>query len=200
MPWRKENRDGPSCTAGHTSFVRACTPPRVFSSSLLLRSAFYSGSLIFRVLSRGALSVLRVKHRVHYPKPKPSGHEETDESRDAEEKEDNDCPINRAKPGFFRVVGRDERSIKNRALPAHVVSNPGHATVLSMGRATGYRRRMNKKITWKRRARQDLSWDLTAKKRAGAPGVKRAVSKPGGGGQAWLRPGARKARAYDRKF
>jgi hypothetical protein len=24
------------------------------------------------------------------------------------------------------VVGRDERSIKNMALPAHVVCNPGH--------------------------------------------------------------------------
>jgi len=59
--------------------------------------------------------------------PKPSGHEETDEACDAEEKEDNDCPINRAKPGLFRVVGRDERSIKNTALPAHVVCNPSHA-------------------------------------------------------------------------
>ena len=65
-----------------------------------------------------------------------SGHEETDESRDAEEKEDNDCAINRAKPGLFRVVGRDERSIKNTALPAHVVSNFGHAMMLSMARAT----------------------------------------------------------------
>ena len=55
--------------------------------------------------------------------PKPSSHEETDESRDAKEKEENDCPINRAKPCFFRVVGRDEHSIKNMALPAHVVSN-----------------------------------------------------------------------------
>jgi hypothetical protein len=60
--------------------------------------------------------------------PKPSGHEETDESREAEEKEDNDCPINCAKPGLFRVVGRDERSVKNIALPAHVVRNFCHAS------------------------------------------------------------------------
>jgi len=39
-----------------------------------------------------------------------------------------------------------------------------------------------------------------SKKRTGAPGVKRAVPKTGVGGQAWLRPGARKARAHDRKF
>ena len=143
----------------------------------------------------------RSKHLTRsHPKPGPSGHEETDESRDAEEKEENDCPINRAKPGFFRVVGRDERSIKNMALPAHVVSNFSHALQSSMGRATGCRRRMNKKMTRKRRARQNLSRDLTAKKRAGAPGVKPAVPKTGGGGQAWPRPGARKARAYDRKF
>jgi hypothetical protein len=56
-----------------------------------------------------------------------SGHKEADEAGDTEEKEDNDCAINRAKPGLFRVVGRDERSIKNTALPAHVVCNPGHA-------------------------------------------------------------------------
>jgi hypothetical protein len=68
---------------------------------------------------------------------RPSGHKETDESRDAEEKEENDCAINRAKPGLFRVVGRDERSIKNMALPAHVASNLGHAMQSSMGRATG---------------------------------------------------------------
>jgi hypothetical protein len=70
----------------------------------------------------------RSKHlpRSH-PIPKPSGHEETDESRDTEEKEENDRPINPAKLGFFRVVGRDERRIKNMALPAHVVSNFSHA-------------------------------------------------------------------------
>jgi hypothetical protein len=56
-----------------------------------------------------------------------SGHEETDESCEAEKKEDNDCPINRAKPGLFRVVGWDERSIKYPALPAHVVSHFSHA-------------------------------------------------------------------------
>jgi hypothetical protein len=65
------------------------------------------------------------------------------------------------------VVGRDERSIKNTALPAHVASNPGHALQSSMGRATGCRRWMNKKMTRKRRARQGLSRDLTAKNRAG---------------------------------
>jgi hypothetical protein len=92
----------------------------------------------------------RSKHlsRFH-PEPGPLGHEETDESRDAEEKEDNDCPINRAKPGLFRVVGWDERSIKNPALPAHVVSNFSHALQSSMGRATACRRWMNEKLTQK---------------------------------------------------
>ena len=56
----------------------------------------------------------------------PSGHEEADEACDTEEEEDNDCAIDQAEPYFLRVVGRDERSIKNMALPAHVVCNPGH--------------------------------------------------------------------------
>jgi hypothetical protein len=37
------------------------------------------------------------------------------------------------------VVGRDERSIENTTLPAHVVSNPSHAVMFSMARATGKR-------------------------------------------------------------
>ena len=143
----------------------------------------------------------RSKHLTRsHPKPGPSGHEETDESRDAEEKEENDCPINRAKPGFFRVVGRDERSIKNMALPAHVVSNFSHALQSSMDRATACPQAMNEKLTRKSCKRQNLSWDLTAKKCAWAPGVKPAVPKTGGGGQAWRRPGARKVRAHDRIF
>ena len=64
------------------------------------------------------------------------------------------------------------------ALPAHVVSNLGHALQSSMGRATGCRWRMNKKMTRKRRARQDLSWDLTAKKRAGRPVSSGLSQKP----------------------
>jgi hypothetical protein len=68
-----------------------------------------------------------------------SGHEEADEACDTEEKEDNDRAINRAKPGFFRVVGRNERSIENTTLPAHVVSNPSHAVMLSMAWATAKR-------------------------------------------------------------
>jgi hypothetical protein len=63
-----------------------------------------------------------------HPDPWLSDHEETDESSEAEKKEDNDCPINCAKPGLFRVVGGDERSIKHPALPAHVVSNFSHAS------------------------------------------------------------------------
>jgi hypothetical protein len=59
----------------------------------------------------------------------PSGREEADEASDAKEEEDNDCAIDRAKPRLFGVVGRDERRIKNIALPAHVVCNPGHATI-----------------------------------------------------------------------
>jgi hypothetical protein len=37
------------------------------------------------------------------------------------------------------VVGRDERRIEKMALPAHVVSNPSHAGMFSMARATGIR-------------------------------------------------------------
>jgi hypothetical protein len=55
-----------------------------------------------------------------------SGHEEADKACDTEEEEDNDCAIDQAKLRLFGVVGRDERSIKNMALPAHVVCNPGH--------------------------------------------------------------------------
>jgi len=84
--------------------------------------------------------------RPQRPFPRPSkirrarsAHEEADEACDTEEKEDNDCTINRAEPGLFRVVGRDERSIENTTLPAHVVSNPSHAVMFSMARATGKR-------------------------------------------------------------
>jgi len=87
---------------------------------------------------------LRPRAAILTPKQKsatqPSGREETDEGCDAQEEEDNDCAIDQAKPRLLGVVGRDERSIKNMALPAHVVCNPGHAMKSSMGRATGSRR------------------------------------------------------------
>ncbi|MFZ0829501.1 MAG: hypothetical protein WAO02_18990 [Verrucomicrobiia bacterium] len=60
-------------------------------------------------------------------RPQPSGQQEADEADDTEEEEDYDCAIDQAEPYLLRVVGRDERSIKNMALPAHVVCNPGHA-------------------------------------------------------------------------
>jgi len=101
--------------------------------------------------------------RPQRPFPRPgkirrarSGHEEADEACDTEEKEDNDCAINRAKPASSEWLARDERSIKNTTLPAHVVSNPSHAMMFSMARATGNRRGMNKKMTRKRRGRQGV--------------------------------------------
>jgi len=83
------------------------------------------------------LTVLREKESfckaaaaVSTSKPNPpaaSRHEEADKACDTEKEKDNDCAIDQAKPHLFGVVGRDERSIKNLALPAHVVCNPGHA-------------------------------------------------------------------------
>jgi hypothetical protein len=63
----------------------------------------------------------------------PSGSEEAEEAANAEKEEDNDCAIDQAKLCLFRVIGRDERRIKNIALPAHVECNPSHA----LGRAWG---------------------------------------------------------------
>jgi len=76
-----------------------------------------------------------------------SSREETDEASDAEEEEDNDCAIDQAEPRLFGVVGRDERSVENLALPAHVVCNPGHAWFLSIRWATGCWNRLNQKLT-----------------------------------------------------
>jgi hypothetical protein len=121
----------------------------------------------------------RSKHlpRFH-PIPKPSGHEKTDESREAKEKEDNDCPIDRAKPGLFRVVGRDEHSIKNMALPAHVVSNFSHASSRAWAGPSaaggGDRKTDAKKVR-----KTGFVPGFDSKKARRAPGVKRAVSKTG---------------------